>query len=1052
MVVGTVFAVAACGEQEDVITLDTASFLRTQYVEGQELDLANGVLKITKNGTPVELALNAEGVTVSGYEKNKVGKQQLTVTYEGQEIQVSVTVVSRMVAEGIVDEYFVGDEFNKEKGRIRIARDNGTSFSVNLNDQALTISGYDSQQAGELTLTAEYKKGSESYTDTFTVNVYDIEEVVLTRPNKLGYKSHETELDLAGSYLTVKGGTLSKTVAITEDMTKGFAPSAATPENIEGNPLKQKVIVSYPGYDKELSFTLNVTYSKVSMFKALLGDLIQLDWTGESAPAISEELGETAIEAAGIFLTLTNAEKKFVTAEESAAVIKAATVYSYSLWETAAQGYEDTFKMAEEGLYLLCESYEGVKEDYRRLNEEEATLFTQGELLSKMKENYAAELVIGETTVEEYLASVYNPADVKSALPIFKYMLDLYEAISAIGDEWNADMLTANGTAIEGVVETISSSAYASRDYTFIYQTVSDWREKNDYFDIIYTYLYQTENDEAMGKIKNIYLPSKLETIYLDVTDAISMLVAIANKQLIDTTELMYVYNEMVNLSEEIAESGSEMQKALYSSLTFDGLLFNANGSASVTFEELISFIRTTEGGILYHQNSMVDNETFNSLWNQYYTILGRYFLTDGNSTSTFASEIEEMLRTFVNASPTEQRGFLSSINVNYRSGSPLHALSIKNNTVYSTFAYLIATHYSSLLSEDAMAVFADLLIALEDYTLRYFKISTGEGETSDYGAKPFLDGMKAVTTGFNGLSGTDKEAFKTHLGYFLEKYQALTVRYEDSVTHPALSTIPTEWVPVFEELKEALLDANDAQRLISQSGVSAYAAYISAYEEVLRIVNVIMAAPKEVLNIYYHEEYPIFTDEEWSLDYTVNYFRTFYMTYMTKLTIMREGISTPLLDVYKEYNLAPFMLEARYVMLTYIAYDSDVAQNYTDTDAVLDAMRAFRALGAEKQSLFRALDGKAATYYDGLKFFFKEVLGEQAYELALKLIEIEKAYTDYSLNPDGKNSKDETYLSIIQKLYGEISQMVSSLEGDAGYNSYLREMYEYYHEKCKDL
>ena len=54
-----------------------------------------------------------EGVTISGYNKDQLGQQTVTITYEGQTLEVKVTVIPRIAFEGVTKEYFVGDTFDK---------------------------------------------------------------------------------------------------------------------------------------------------------------------------------------------------------------------------------------------------------------------------------------------------------------------------------------------------------------------------------------------------------------------------------------------------------------------------------------------------------------------------------------------------------------------------------------------------------------------------------------------------------------------------------------------------------------------------------------------------------------------------------------------------------------------------------------------------------------------------------------------------------------------------------------------------------------------------
>ena len=127
------FSVVSCDDSGSSITGNTVTEIyieksdipRQLYVEGQELELAGGVLTTVVNGEKSPIPLTSEGITVSGYDKNTVGTQTVTVTYKEQTTTFTVTVIARAAAENYDTDYFVNDAFNKTKGRLRLAKDNG---------------------------------------------------------------------------------------------------------------------------------------------------------------------------------------------------------------------------------------------------------------------------------------------------------------------------------------------------------------------------------------------------------------------------------------------------------------------------------------------------------------------------------------------------------------------------------------------------------------------------------------------------------------------------------------------------------------------------------------------------------------------------------------------------------------------------------------------------------------------------------------------------------------------------------------------------------------
>ena len=66
------------------------------HVLGEELDFSKGVLVVNQGKKTEEIAMNADGVEISGYNKDQLGEQTVTVTYNGASTTVTVTVVERM--------------------------------------------------------------------------------------------------------------------------------------------------------------------------------------------------------------------------------------------------------------------------------------------------------------------------------------------------------------------------------------------------------------------------------------------------------------------------------------------------------------------------------------------------------------------------------------------------------------------------------------------------------------------------------------------------------------------------------------------------------------------------------------------------------------------------------------------------------------------------------------------------------------------------------------------------------------------------------------------
>lgn len=168
---------------------------RTNYVEGQDLNLDGMELTVYYNNGTTELADN---YTVTGYDKNIVGEQMITVEYEGKIAKFIATVTDKQIAnieitsEPTKTSYIEGQDLELAGLIVKAEYNDGTTSNVTGYD----IIGYDKNKTGEQTVTVEYA----GQTAQFTVNVEAkvLENIMIIRlPFKTDY-IEEQELDLTG--------------------------------------------------------------------------------------------------------------------------------------------------------------------------------------------------------------------------------------------------------------------------------------------------------------------------------------------------------------------------------------------------------------------------------------------------------------------------------------------------------------------------------------------------------------------------------------------------------------------------------------------------------------------------------------------------------------------------------------------------------------------------------------------------------------------------------------------------------------------------------------
>ena len=113
---------------------------RLLYVEGQDFDFSTGAITVSKGDEKTRVPFSDSRVTVTGYDKYTLGNQTLTVSFEGKTTTLTVAVIARMTVENVETEYFVGESFNKTKGRVKVAKDDGSTSYVDMkNDSGVTV-------------------------------------------------------------------------------------------------------------------------------------------------------------------------------------------------------------------------------------------------------------------------------------------------------------------------------------------------------------------------------------------------------------------------------------------------------------------------------------------------------------------------------------------------------------------------------------------------------------------------------------------------------------------------------------------------------------------------------------------------------------------------------------------------------------------------------------------------------------------------------------------------------------------------------------------------
>ena len=1032
---------AACNKVTAIEVADE-DMPQLTFVQGEELDLSKGMLTVTDKEGKKEIALNSKGVSISGYDKNTLGEQEIVIKYEGQKTTLKVKVVARIAAKNYEQNYFVGEDFNASKGNLTITNNDGTSFNVPMNDKNVTVGDLDSSAAATTTVSVQYNNGTLNYTDVIPVNVVEISSDSFSKPRDVVYQSYETQIVLDGCYITLKNGNLERYISVTEDMVSGFDISKATEANLE-TPLTQQLTVDYA--NRQYKFDVSIYYSHVTTIVGLAEDLLTLDWSGDEMPEISKAQGEAAIEAAKLYMDLEADEKDAVSDDMKNAIARTATVYAKTQWDAAVKTFEEVFTISDKGTFNISGgTYDGVQQAATALANKDADMRVYGSFLTAVAEEFAAVYIIGDTIVGDYLAGIAKEESIDSVVELFGFMSDMYAKLKNVPNAWTAADLANYKTDIDGALTYIKDNADKTSGLRQVYGIVSAWREKDDYFDILYTYYYDTENEDAINSLKNKQLPGKLETLYsalMSEFDYINYFKSYGTQ----TTQFMLLYNEINDIRKAVAAGDEgEMLKDLYSTLKFDGILVNSSTGENIpsSFDDLLMFVRNN--GIFNVLNNVLENETVMTLWNDYLSVLEKANddeeYVDGEE---YKTAVAKLFTDFIAMKPGDQYAFLCSLNSGYAKGVP-ESLFDPENEYSLAFVDIIYDYFTNedngVLTAAAGEVFTDLCLAME-----YF-IGHDMGAVEQDYLQLFNEKMAAVEGAYTVLSTEDKAVFNQYMEGFYTQYMGIYADYKDLQNLP--KTDLGEWADDFAAIEVALVEVYNALKIVeSETDKYPYVVIFSSYQKAQALANKILTeAPAEIVNAYYYEGYDFEGfNVDWSMDSMMHYFGNVYTSYKTGL---RLG-DTVLYDYYSD-GVEAFLstvADILYANMFNVIDQTTTVLTY-DAATVTASMKAFREMKAFDRYFFGVLDGNMDLYLNGLKEYFTTTYSAAVADVFALLQEAEQAYALYQYAPEGKDSEDVTYKAKFKTAYEAFATAYAKLTGDdlaAFASGDLGDMYTFY-------
>lgn len=1071
MALTAVFAITACNSVES-ISIDSSNMPQTVFVLGQDLDLSAGKLTVTDSKGSEEVALDSADVTVTGYDKNTLGSQDLTVTYKGKTTTLTVNVVSRMTVNGYTVKYFVGEDFDKTKGTITITRDDGSSFTVDMSDDAVTIEEFNNSAANSAaSVTVRYKSGSEDYTGTFTVNVYAASEVTLKTPTKLSYYSHEEGIDLAGGYLELKSGSdYTKYVALTEDMISGFDLSAATADN-RTNALEQTVFVTYDDVTMK-SFTIQILYSDVSYIRQRAAELSSLDWTS-AVPALTTEQKTNAYEAYELYSDLSDEEAGLISDEELLSIARVAVAAGYADWTAESGSYSDLFTVTEAGaVSLVCETYEATKRAYTSMNG--SSFLELVNVLSRISTTLGSETLYGDVTIADYLATVPSSETLNTVLNLAGFMLNMYEAVAVVPANWKAgEIPTTEEVAaladyeygITSAVTLINTYGYTtdvSSSYRSLYAQIASWRE--DYFDILYWYYYSQNNTDAIKLLYYVYLPGEVEELYELYVSTANLYYYTYYGYLTDSTNFMYYYQLVLEKAASLASSENALYRVLYN---YFGFTYMIQSNLTLSYYSLL--------------DAGLGDKAVMELWTKYLEIYNNCVTKESYfGGAEFNTAVQAMFNDFVALTPAQQYEFFCSLHYYYGS-APTYALYyLGDDGAYSYFTYFLVNYYHYEMPSEAGYLFQTLLFAMECYS-RHSVISSQLTSFATY--------MERAIDIYDGLTDAVKESVDALIGDCYSKYLGIYQRYQASLeggdeegsteegeeeTEEDLFAEYGEMADTFTELQVAIGNVMSLY-MYAYYGYCPYSWVIAGYERAEALAALILDS--EYADVYLYDDLlaMTYTDSNgdtvviyWTFDYAMYYIRGLQNALLTG-SYNSYGYS-----YYDFYQLANEDGTMEAFMADYFVLTLYVQFEYGEfgVEELQALMAKYRALSAYGQMMFiRQLDAYSSTvayYYSELNTLLKSVMNENAYSVASNLLAAEQYYTLYryyaSLG-DSYASEAATYLSYFKRqmqtvtaAYEALSNVLAedaeegAVSDKSSFDTYMQEVYEYYEEIYSEM
>lgn len=1077
-VLATALVFVACSSV-DGISIDENSLSQTTFVQGNDLDLSGCMLIVRKGDGTERISLTASGVTVSGYNKNKLGEQTITIEYEGQSTTLTVTVVPRLSAENYESNYFVGEKFNTSRGRLRVYNDDGSSKTISLKDNAVKVGEMDSSRAIQpVDVDVRYTTNDGTvYTGTIEVNIYDIDSAKMKNPTKISYKSHEQSLDLTGGYITLHSDEIDidRTVLLTDEGVEitGYNPSAATTAN-RTEELSQQITVKY--LDNEFKFNVGIRYSDVSVIWSYVEDFIDVDMN-----ELTVGQGAKALASAELYLGLSAADSTYISDDQLEAIVRVGTYYGFVLWRTEFNKYSDVFTVYNGSLTAVCKSYQATKAAYNALiGDSDNVLFTVAGILKSLEEQFPDYVVFeGEEdekgnvtpalTVADIVAVVVAPEDMEHLLDEFKFMMDLYDALDAVPENWKTSdpqlSDTTNDAAVNSVITLFKLYASEYSDRT-AYILLSGWR--NDYFEIIYTNCYYQNKPNSISAVKDYHLYGELEELYEQLVMAynqvIYMILTVNSGYLYsaETTMYMWYMRNALGLLTEIASSEDEMLLHYASGLTFAGFY-----TSELNVAQVYNLLLNANYGYVYHMGAMLDDERVDALWDKYLDLFDGYVsasnVAEYLGSSAFVSGAMEMLDMFIELAPAEQLAFVQSVSYLYGTQYNYPELAFEHEKgFHSYFAMFLANGIYAKLGgnetdadeEKVVEIVDAVLYSIENY-FRYYVTAIGSSSLIKLTAFNEFKNRMAVIEENKALLAADET-----LNAFYTKYSAIRGLYGATMSENDVTYTEEEQAKL-DAFKALYTDFALAFNYITnqKQSINAFGLLIAVYEKWCALeTELLNSGNQKLINGYLYLGYKMNDKDTTGL--SLGYYKSVVRSMYVNLSMSFNISGFPIYSVYAMVEdseaMRDFMIKAYPIMSTAIwnliaSVDDNGEEPAEYNQAEIDAaLAAFAALNGADRQIFRMIVTGMDLFTTGLLEHYGKLLDEDANNAFTALLTLINADAVYEFNK-GLDSEEEAKASL-KKYYDALVEAYEALGDSTEFDSHFKSIYDTFVGKCKEL